>query len=160
MIPEVLKVELLKPELASLSDDAVARILSAKTLAVRKPVETSRIKEYACTQGVWAKIRVAMRRESVPEELYGICVSVVDWIDDPTGKVSTLNVDLPVVQANLAALVSAGLATQEHVNAIIAMADHIVSWSSYHNIGEIGIGLIRNARRELSEEQRKAANNA
>jgi hypothetical protein len=64
------------------------------------------------------------------------------------------------VRSNLAALVTAGLATQEQVNAIVAMADSVVSWSSYHNIGEIGIGLIRNARRELLDEQRKAADNA
>jgi hypothetical protein len=160
VIPEVLKVELLKPELASLGDDAVARILSAKTLAVRKPVDTSRVKQYAFTSGVWARIRLAMRSPNIPDEVYGLCVSVIDWIDDPSGKISTLDVDLPIVRSNLAALVTAGLATQEQVNAIVAMADSVVSWSSYHGIGEIGIGLIRNARRELLQEQRKAIGDA
>jgi len=159
VIPEVLKVELLKPEMVSLSDDAVARILSEKTLAVRKPVDTSRVKQFAFTSGVWARIRLAMRSPSISDEVYGLCVSVVDWIDDPSGKISTLDVDLPVVRSNLAALVTAGLTTQEQVNAIIAMADHVVSWSSYHNIGEIGIGLIHNARRELAQEQQRMIDN-
>lgn len=86
MIPEVLKVELLKPELASLSDDAVARILSEKTLAVRKPVDTSRVKQFAFTSGVWARIRLAMRNANATNDVYGLCVSVVDWIDDPIGE--------------------------------------------------------------------------
>ena len=160
MIPEPLKIELQRPEIASLSDADAAAVLSAKTLTVRKPVDTSRVKQFAFTSGVWARIRLAMRSANATDEIYGLCVSVVDWIDDPSGKISTLDVDLPVVRANLAALVTAGLATQSQVDEIVAMADSVVSWSSYHGIGEIGIGLIRNARRELLEEQRKAVGDA
>jgi hypothetical protein len=159
VIPEPLKIELQKPEIASLSDADAAAILSAKTLTVRTPVDTSRVKQFAFTSGVWARIRLAMRNASATDEIYGLCVSVVDWIDDPSGKISTLDVDLPVVRANLAALVIAGLATQSQVDEIVAMADHVVSWSSYHNIGDIGIGLIRNARRELLQEQQRMIDN-
>lgn len=86
MIPEPLKIELQRPEIASLSDADAAAVLSAKTLTVRAPVDTSRVKQFAFTSGVWARIRLAMRNANATNDVYGLCVSVVDWIDDPIGE--------------------------------------------------------------------------
>ncbi len=141
-----LATELAKPEYASMSDQEAADAINAKTVAVRQLVETWRVKQYAIEQGVWAKLKLAKDSSIAPDELKGLCISILDWIDDSAGKIQTVDMDLPSVQYMLGGLVQAELATQEQVNAIIAMGSITVAWTQHNGIGEVGIGYVRAAR--------------
>ena len=112
--------ELAKPEYSGLSDQEAADAVNAKTVSVRVPVDTWQIKQYAVEQGVWAKLKVAIRSSDTPAEVYGLCSSIVDWIDDPSGKIGKVDIGLPSVQTMLASLVQAGLATQAQIEALAA----------------------------------------
>lgn len=141
-----LATELAKPEYASMSDQEAADAINAKTVTVRQLVETWRVKQYAIEQGMWAKLKLAKDSSIAPDELKGLCISILDWIDDSAGKIQTVDMDLPSVQYMLGGLVQAELATQEQVNAIIAMGSTTVAWTQHNGIGEVGIGYVRAAR--------------
>lgn len=143
---EALAEELAKPEYAGMTDQEAADAVNAKTVAVRVPVDTWQIKQYAVEQGVWGAMKVALRSSDTPAEVYGLCSSIVDWIDDPSGKIGRVDVDLPSVQTMLGSLVLTGLATQAQVDAIVAMADQTLRWVDVNGIGTVGIGYVRNAR--------------
>jgi hypothetical protein len=141
-----LATELAKPEYASMSDQQAADAINAKTVTVRRLVETWRVKQYAIEQGVWAKLKLAKDNALAPDELKGLCISILDWIDDSAGKIQTVDMDLPSVQYMLAGLVQAALATQDQVNAIIAMADTPIRWVDSVGMGSIGDGHVRSVR--------------
>jgi hypothetical protein len=143
---DALATELAKPEYATLSDQEAADAINAKTVTVRRLVDTWRIKQYAIEQGVWAKLKLAKDSALAPDELKGLCISILDWIDDSAGKIQTVDMDLPSVQYMLAGLVQATLATQEQVNAIIAMANTPIRWVDSVGIGTIGDGHVRSMR--------------
>jgi hypothetical protein len=141
-----LATELAKPEYALMSDQEAADAINAKTVTVRRLVDTWRIKQYAIEQGVWAKLKLAKDNALASDELKGLCISILDWIDDSAGKIQTVDMDLPSVQYMLAGLVQAPLATQDQVNAIIAMADTPIRWVDSVGIGTVGDGHVRSMR--------------
>lgn len=138
--------ELAKPEYAGLSDQEAADAINAKEVTVRRLVETWRVKQYAIEQGVWAKLKLAKDSPLAPDELKGLCISILDWIDDSAGKIQTVDMDLPSVQYMLGGLVQASLATQEQMAAIIAMANTPIRWVDHVGMGTIGDGHIRSLR--------------
>lgn len=140
--------ELAKPEYAGLSDQEAADAINTKEVTVRRLVETWRVKQYAIEQGVWAKLKLAKDSSLAPDELKGLCISILDWIDDSAGKIQTVDMDLPSVQYMLGGLVQASLATQEQVAAILAMASATIPWTQHVGVGEVGRGIIQNIRRE------------
>lgn len=141
-----LATELAKLEYAGLSDQEAANAINEKTVTVRRLVETWRVKQYAIEQGVWARLKLAKDSALAPDELKGLCISILDWIDDSAGKIQTVDMDLPSVQYMLGGLVQASLATQEQVNAIIAMGSVTIAWTTHNGIDEVGIGFVRAAR--------------
>ena len=143
--------ELSKPEYAGLSDQAAADAINAKAVVVRRPVELWRVKQLAIEQGVWGGLKVAVRKSDTPDLAYGLCVSVIDWIDDPSGKVQTVDVDLVSVQTMLAGLVQIGIATQAQVADLSALANTSIRWVDHVGLGTVGDGSVRSARLELEE---------
>jgi hypothetical protein len=143
---EPLATELAKPEYASLTDQQAADAINAKTVTVRRLIETWRIKQYAIEQSIWGKVKVALRKNDTPDEVYGLCSQLIDWVDDQAGKIQTVDVDLASVQMMLGGLVQIGVATQEQVNAILAMADTPIRWVDSVGMGTIGDGHIRSVR--------------
>lgn len=140
-----LATELAKPEYASMSDQQAADAINEKTITLRQLVPTWQVKQYAIEQGIWPRI-VLIREDSDQSDLVlrGLCISVISWIDDPS--IQTIDVDLPKVQEMLGGLVAYTIATQEQVNAIIAMGSVTVPWTTHNGIGEVGIGFVRAAR--------------
>jgi hypothetical protein len=143
---EPLATELAKPEYAGLTDQQAADAINAKTVTVRRLVETWRVKQYAIENGIWATLKLVRENIGLPNELRGLVISILDWVDDSAGKIQTVDMDLPSVQYMLGGLVTATLATQEQVNAILAMADTSIRWVDSVNIGTIGDGHIRSVR--------------
>jgi len=147
----ILSDELSKPQYAGLSDQQAADAINAKTVVVRRPVELWRVKQLAIEQGVWGSLKVAVRKSDTPDQAYGLCVSVIDWIDDPSGKVQTVDVDLVSVQTMLAGLVQIGIATQAQVADLSALANTSIRWVDHVGLGTVGDGSVRSARLEIEE---------
>ena len=145
---EPLATELAKPEYASMTDQEAADAINAKTVTLRQLVPTWRVKQYAIENGIWATLKLARENTELPNELRGLCISIIDWVDDSAGKIQTVDMDLPSVQYMLGGLVTATLATQEQVNAILAMGSVTVAWTQHNGLPEIGRGLVANIRRE------------
>jgi len=143
-----LAIELSKPEYAGLSDQAAADAINAKTVAVHQTVAIAKIKEYAIVNGIWPKVKAG--QSSANAVVAALCVSIIDWVDDP--RISTLDVNLPQVQAMLSGLVSSSLLTEQQKSEVIAMGSKQVSWTSQNGLPEIGIGLVINARKEIETE--------
>lgn len=140
--------ELAKPEYASMTDAEAAAAVNAKTVTVRKLVETWRVKQLAMEMGLWGKLRIVARNASgeIPENVQGLAITVLDWIDDVSGKIQSVDMDLVSTQTMLGGLVVATLATQQQVDAIRALANVTIPWTQANGIGEVGIGFIRAAR--------------
>lgn len=142
---EALKTELAKPEYTGLSDQAAADAINAKTVTVRELVPTWKIKQYAMEQGIWGTLRIAAKdAEQLP--VRGLAITVLDWIDDVSGKIQSVDMDLPSTQTMLGGLVQYQLATQQQAEAIAALANVTKNWAAHNGIGEVGIGFIRAAR--------------
>ncbi len=145
----ILSDELSKPQYVGLTDQAAADAVNAKTVIVRRPVELWRVKQLLIEQGIWGSLKVAVRKSDTPDAVYGLCVSVIDWIDDPSGKVKTVDVDLPSVQSMLAGLVQIGIGTQADVAALLALANTDIRWVDSVGLGTIGDGSVKSAREEM-----------
>jgi hypothetical protein len=132
-----------------MTDQQAADAINAKTVIVRRPVELWRVKQLLIEQGIWGSLKVAVRKSDTPDAVYGLCVSVIDWIDDPSGKVKTVDVDLPSVQSMLAGLVQIGIGTQADVAALLALANTDIRWVDSVGLGTIGDGSVKSAREEM-----------
>ena len=143
---EPLATELAKPEYASMSDQEAANAINTKTVTVRRLVETWRVKQYAIEQSIWGKVKVALRKNDTPDDVYGLCIQLVDWVDDSAGKIQTVDVDVPSVQMMLGGLVQIGVATQEQVDGILALANTPIRWVDSVGMGTIGDGHVRSMR--------------
>ena len=145
----VLSDELSKPEYQGLSDQAAADAINAKTVVVQQSVAIRDLKTYAIFQGIWPRL-LAGQLSSNPQ-VAGLCTSVLAWVDDP--RISTVDINLPQVQAMLTQLVAATIITQQQMLDIVAMGSKTVSWTSTVGLPEVGIGLVINARKEINSSE-------
>jgi hypothetical protein len=132
MIPEQLKI-LIESDAtaaaAATAEDWVACAAQCGVVAptIRVPVPSSDVRREASLSGVWATMVLASRESSAAtDEVKGICVTFVDWIDHS----STLDFDLPQVQAMAAGLVAAGICTQAQYDALSALGDQSQTFSA------------------------------
>ena len=137
--------ELSKPEYAGLTDQQAADAINAKTVIVQHSVAIRELKTYAIFSGIWPKL-LAGQLSSNPQ-IAGLCLSVIAWVEDP--RIDTVDINLPQVQGMVASLVAASIVSQSQAEEILAMGKHAIPWTSTVGLPEIGIGLIRNARKEM-----------
>ena len=107
---------------AATAEDWVACATQCAVIAptIRVPVPSSDVRREASLDGVWATMVLAARESSLAtDEVKGICITFVDWIDHS----STLDFDLPQVQTMAAGLVAAGICTQAQYDALSALGD-------------------------------------
>jgi hypothetical protein len=87
---------------------------------IRVPVPSSDVRREASLDGVWATMVLASRESSTAtDQVKGTCITFVDWIKHST----TLDFDLPQVQAMASGLVAAGICTQAQYDALSALGD-------------------------------------
>lgn len=141
----VLSDELSKPEYQGLSDQAAADAINAKTVTIEQPVAISALKQYAILQGIWPKIKLG--QQSSNQQQAALCMSILDWVEDP--RIGTINVNMLEVKAMLSSLVSFNILTQQQMDEVVAMGTKVVSWTSTVGLPEVGVGLVRNARKEM-----------
>ena len=134
--------ELRKSEYASLSDQAAADAINAKTVTVRILVDLWQIEEYARRNG----IRQALRRAegNAQHPCQGIAIDILAYITSP--RTEKLDVDLAETQAMFGAMVSCGFATEANVGEMMALADQTVRWVDHYGASNQSADSIRVAR--------------
>ena len=142
---QVLAAKIREPQYAGLSDQLLADAINGLRVSVRRPVPTWAIRQAAIEGGYWVLLLDA--RESSTAAVRALAISVLAWIDDQSGTIQTVDLDRPAVVAMRAALVQAGIVTQQQADALSALADHSIPWTESVGLPEVGVGLIINARR-------------
>jgi len=143
-----LVAELSKPEYAGLTDQEAADAIAAKTVSVRRPVDTWLIKKTAIECGYYPAIVELSRDASSPAAVRGLCIAVLAWIDDQ--RIQTCDMDLPVVSQMTSGLVASGICTQPQADALSNLANHTIPWAESVGLPEIGRGLVSAARSQIS----------
>lgn len=146
---DALATELQKPEYAGLSDQAAADAVNAKMVSKRELVPTWLVKQHGIENGYYAKIKIAACDSTIPVDVRGLCISVLAWIDDQAGKIQHLDMDLASTHAMVHGLIASGILTQAQADSLDQLADHDVRWVDDQGVGEVGIGLVINARRQI-----------
>jgi hypothetical protein len=142
---QVLAAKIREPQYAGLSDQLLADAINGLRVSVRRPVPTWSIRQAAIEGGYWVSLLDA--RESSTAAVRSLALSVLAWIDDQSGTIQTVDLDRPAVVAMRAALVSAGIVTQQQADALSALADASIPWTESVGLPEVGVGLVINARR-------------
>ena len=137
--------ELSKPEYASLSDQAAADAINAKTVAVRKPVELWRVEEHASRKGYRAKLERASKTEGHPCQ--EIALNILAYIN--SARLNTVDMDLVDTQLMIGAMVQCQFATQLMADDLLSLADQTIKWTESVGLPEAGVGLVRNARKKM-----------
>ena len=141
----VLAAKIREPQYAGMADQLLADAINGLRVSVRRPVPTWAIRQAAIEGGYWVSLLDA--RESSTAAVRALAISVLAWIDDQSGTIQTVDLDRPAVVAMRAALVSAGIVTQQQADALSALADASIPWTESVGLPEIGVGLVINARR-------------
>lgn len=134
--------ELKKPEYASLSDQAAADRINAKTVTVRKPVELWQVEEHASRKGYRAKLEKASTNDNHPCQ--EIAINILTYIK--SARLNTVDMDLADTQLMVGALVQCQFATQAMADELLALADQTIRWVDHIGIGTVGDGTIRSLR--------------
>ena len=142
---QALAAKIREPQYAGMADQVLADAINGLRVSVRRPVPTWSIRQAAIEGGYWVSLLDA--RESSTAAVRSLAISVLAWIDDQSGTIQTVDLDRPAVVAMRAALVQAGIVTQQQADALSALADASIPWTESVGLPEIGVGLIVNARR-------------
>ena len=140
-----LAAKIREPQYAGLSDQLLADAVNALRVSVRRPVPTWLVRQSAIEAGYWPSLIEA--RESTTPAIRALAITVLAWVDDQSGTIQTVDMDRPAVTQMRAALVQAGLCSQAQADALSALADVSIPWTESAGLGEVGIGMVINARR-------------
>jgi hypothetical protein len=149
---DALATELQKPEYAGLSNQNAADVINAKMVSKRELVPTWLVKQHAIENGYFPKIKIASCDATIPVEVRGLCISVLAWIDDQAGKIQSLDMDLASTHSMIEGLIACGILSAWQATSLNQLADHDVRWVDDQGIGEVGIGLVINARKMMGAE--------
>jgi hypothetical protein len=108
-------------------------------------VPTWQVRQAAIEGGYWPALIEA--RETGANPLRALAITVLAWVDDQSGTIQSVDMDRPAVVGMRAALVQAGICSQAQADALSALADASIPWTESVGLGEVGIGMIVNARR-------------
>jgi uncharacterized radical SAM superfamily protein len=141
--------ELSKPEYASMSDQAAADAINAKTVTVRKPVDLWMVVEHSSRNGYRAKLELARTNGNHPCQ--ETAINILEYINSQ--RIQTVDMDLPSTREMVQALVQCQFATQAMADELLALADQTVRWVDHVGIGTLGRGGVQNARKEINNAQ-------
>jgi len=137
--------ELSKAEYASLSDQAAADAINAKTVTIRKPVDLWMVVEHSSRNGYRAKLELARTNGNHPCQ--ETAINILEYINSP--RLQTVDMDLPSTRGMVGALVQCQFATQAMADELLALADQTIKWTESVGLPEIGVGLVQNARKMM-----------
>jgi hypothetical protein len=134
--------ELSKAEYSSLSDQAAADAINAKTVTVRKPVDLWMVVEHSSRNGYRAKLELARTNGNHPCQ--ETAINILEYINSP--RLQTVDMDLPSTRGMVQALVQCQFATQTMADELLALANQKVRWVDNIGLGTIGDGTIKSLR--------------
>ena len=146
MNEQILIAELQKPEYAGLSDQEAADAINAKTSTIRKPVPAPMIRLRAMSLGMYAVVKIAAEDKSLPNPPRGAAINFITLADSQ----DTVDLDHPDVATNAGTLRQFSLASQEQIDAINSLGNVVIPWTAANDLPEVGIGLVINARRAIT----------
>lgn len=141
--------ELKKPIYQGLSDQAAANLINALTVKKRQLVPTARAKQYAIEQGFYPRI-VIDSQSSLDPVKQELCLGVWLWVDDPTGKIANIDMDLPVAKKMISGLIAKGYITNQQAIELDALANLTLRWVDDVGIGGVCDGAVHAARKEMA----------
>ena len=141
--------ELKKPAYQGLSDQQAADLLNALTITKRRLVPTAIAKQYAIEEGFYPRI-VIDSQSSVDSAKQELCLGVWLWVDDPTGKIANIDMDLPVAKKMIAGLLHYQYITEQQSIGLDKLANHTVRWLEDVGIGSVSADMVKVARDEIS----------
>ena len=140
-----LAAKIAEPQFSGLQDQELADAVNALRVTVRRPVPTYLVRRKACEGLYWSDLVDAC--DSSDAMLKKLARAMMIWINDTSGTVQTIDMDLPAVVSVMGSLVSLGVITQAQADSLSALADASIPWTESVGLPEIGVGLIINARR-------------
>jgi hypothetical protein len=145
--------ELSKAEYASMSDQAAADAINAKTVTIRVLVDLWQIEEYARRHGIRALLKKA--EGNTEHACQDIAIDILAYITSPRGKM--IDLDLAETQGMFGAMVSCGFATATHVSEMTALADQVVRWVDHVSAGTQSAHSVRVIRDVMNGATAKRA---
>ena len=139
---EALIQELSKQEYASLSDQAAADAINAKTVVIRKPVELWQVEEHASRKGYRAKLERASKTEG--HQCQEIALNILAYIN--SARLNTVDMDLADTQLMVGAMVQCQFATQLMADELLALANQTIKWTESVGLPIATPGAVRVAR--------------
>jgi hypothetical protein len=138
--------ELKQPQYAGLTDQQAADAVNAKTVQQSAPVPAQQIRLTLASRGKLAAIKRIGDNTAAPEPPYDACATLMALLEAD----DTIDIQNAAVSAASAILIQHNLLTQADADAIAALAVKTVPWVDTVDIGEVGIGYVRNARRAIA----------
>lgn len=141
--------ELKKPQYQGLSDQAAADLLNSMIVTKRRLVPTAEVKQYATIQGFYPDIVIDSQGSS-DRNRRKLCLNVWLWVDDPAGKISHVDMDLPAAKAMIQGLLAFGYINESQAIALDGLANQTVHLAD--ELGGVCDGAVHKARELISEE--------
>lgn len=142
---QILAAKLAEASFSGLSDQAAADAINAIRVTVRRRVPTATVRRTAAMAGEWAALLAAAG--SPDAAVRGLAENVLALVRDESGQIADIDLDDPAAVTMLAALVSRGIMSQKLADKIVALGSATIPWTESVGLGEVGIGMVRNARR-------------
>ena len=144
---EALIEELKKPQYLGTSDQQAADLINVLAVTVKRLVPVVEVKQWAIEEAVYAPIIIG--QESSDEQIRKLCISIAGWIDDVGGRVQNADLDKQAAIDMMQGLFSFGIATQAQIERLKSLRWKTIKWTESVGLPEVGIGLVRNARKMI-----------
>ena len=142
---EPLIEELRKPQYQGTSDQQAADLINVLTVMVKRLVPVVEVKQWAIEEAVYAPIIIG--QQSSDEQIKKLCISIAGWIDDVGGRVQNADLDKQAAIDMMQGLVLFGIANQAQIERLKSLRWKTIKWTESVGLPEVGIGLVRNARK-------------
>lgn len=125
---KALRDEIVKAAYNGKTNAEIASELNSKTVTRSRVVPTWEVKKQAIEQGYWAAIVMASEPANSNQQVRGLAISALAWLDDP--KIETIDFGLASTQTLVGGLVQTTLITQAQGDSLIALGAETVSYAS------------------------------
>jgi len=127
----------------NLDDQAAADAINAITVQVKQIASALKIKEWSFDENLYSAIIEGC--SSSDTQIRKLCINIRGWIDDP--RVQNVDLDKPSAIATMHGLILTNMASSDQVDRLKALRWKTIKWTESVGLPELGVGLIRNARK-------------
>lgn len=144
--------KLSEPKYASLSDQAAADAGNAETVIIRVWVDTADAIWHATQEGYYAWMKHVSESDPPDQnsqafQCWAAAKNIIGYVESP--KTEKIDMDSEKAVGMKMAMVGCGFATQAQVASLDALANKTIKWTESVGLPELGVGLVRNARKMM-----------